>query len=338
MATIIVTGGYGFIGSNFIRYWLANHPDDRVVNYDLPTEAGNPENVADCAGNPSYAYVSGSISDFKAVASLLEEHRPDCIVNFAAESHNSRAVQDPGIFFRTNAVGTQTLLEGARQFRVARFHHISTCEVYGDLALDSPDRFSEDSPLLPNTPYNASKAAADLAVRAYSRTFGLPVTVSMCGNNYGPYQHPEKLIPHFTTRLIDGRKIPLYKSSMHMREWMHVDDHCRALDLILGKAQAGSRHNVGSGHEESVESIADSLLAIFGLDQSYKQYVPDRPGHDRRYLLDSSSFCREFGWETRIGFAEGLAAAVEWYREHEKWWRPLVERLAVDESGWGKSG
>ena len=337
MATIIVTGGYGFIGSNFIRYWLARHPDDRIVNYDLPTEAGNPENVADCAGNPLYAYVSGSISDFQAVAALLEEHRPDCIVNFAAESHNSRAVRDPDIFFRTNALGTQTLLEGARQFKVARFHHISTCEVYGDMALDSPDKFSEDSPLLPNTPYNASKAAADLAVRAYAKTFKLPVTVSMCGNNYGPYQHPEKLIPHFTTRLIDGRKIPMYKSSLHRREWMHVDDHCRALDLILNKAEAGSRYNIGSGHEESVEGIADSLLAIFDLDDSCKQYVPDRPGHDRRYLLDSSRFCNEFGWSTRIGFAQGLAATVKWYRDNEKWWRPLLEHLTVDESGWGEN-
>ncbi len=335
MATILITGGCGFIGSNFARYWLDEHPDDRLVNYDLLTYAGNPANLAAFQGDSRYSFVRGDIADADAVAAALEEHRPDFVVNFAAESHNSRALRDPGLFLRTNALGTQTLLESARSFGVRRFHHVSTCEVFGELALDSPAKFSEDSPLLPRTPYSSSKAAGDLSVRAYVESFGLPATVSMCANNYGPQQHPEKLIPHFATRLLLGKKLPLYRSSMHRREWLHVSDHCRALDVILAKGAPGARYNIGNEFEESIEGIADRMLAAFGLDSSWKEYVQDRPGHDQRYLLDSSRLSTELGWQPQVQFDEGFAATVDWYRSNEDWWRPLVGKLAVDETSWG---
>ena len=256
------------------------------------------------------------------------------MVNFAAESHNSRAVIDPDVFFRTNVLGTQRLLRAAHEAGVPRFHHISTCEVYGDLPLDSGERFSENSPYRPRTPYNASKASADLAVRAFHETFGLPVTISICSNNYGPYQFPEKVIPYFAVRLIDGKKMTLYRSSRNRREWLHVLDHCRAIDLILKQGQVGETYNIGSGLEVDVETIAGLLLAQFGLDETWKSYVPDRPGHDRRYLLDSTRIRRELGWQPQVDFEQGFAATIDWYRQNETWWRPLLKRLQVDEGTW----
>jgi dTDP-glucose 4,6-dehydratase len=339
MATIFVTGGAGFIGSNFIRYWLLNHTDDLVINYDLLTYAGNLENLA---GIPEeydqrYAFIKGDIGNFELAHHLFKQYQPDWVVNFAAESHNSRAVLHPEIFFQTNVLGTQRLLQAALDANVPRFHHISTCEVYGDLPLDSQERFSETSPYRPRTPYNASKAAADLAVRAYFETFHLPVTISNCSNNYGPYQFPEKLVPYFSIQLLKGQIMPLYKSSRNRREWLHVDDHCRAIDLILHNGVIGETYNVGSGLEVDVEGIADLLLEIFDLDQSFKTYVEDRPGHDRRYLLDSSKISRELGWSATIPFERGFKETVEWYRESPGWWEPLLRRLQVDETGWNKS-
>ena len=336
MPTLFVTGGAGFIGSNFIRYWLDKYPADSIINYDLLTYAGNLDNLKDVAAQYAerYTFVQGDIANIELTRHLFETRRPQAVVNFAAESHNSRAVIDPDVFFRTNVLGTQRLLRAAHEAGVPRFHHISTCEVYGDLPLDSGERFSENSPYRPRTPYNASKASADLAVRAFHETFGLPVTISICSNNYGPYQFPEKVIPYFAVRLIDGQKMTLYRSSRNRREWLHVLDHCRAIDRILKQGQIGETYNIGSGLEVDVETIADLLLAQFGLDETWKSYVPDRPGHDRRYLLDSTRIRQELGWQPQVDFEQGFAATVDWYRQNETWWRPLLKRLQVDEGTW----
>jgi dTDP-glucose 4,6-dehydratase len=336
MATIFVTGGAGFIGSNFIRYWLANYPDDFVINYDLLTYAGYLESLKDFVEKypDRYTFIRGDIGNYELTHYLFEHYQPDWIVNFAAESHNSRAVVHPEIFYQTNVLGTQQLLQASRDAGVARFHHISTCEVYGDLALDSEERFSETSPYRPRTPYNASKAAADMAVRAYFETFKLPVTISNCANNYGPYQFPEKLIPRFTMLLMEKQKMTLYKSSRNRREWLHVDDHCRAIDLILKNGKVGETYNIGSGVEADVETVADLLLDIFGLDQSYKTYVEDRPGHDRRYLLDTTKIRSELEWNPEISFEQGFKETVQWYRDNSWWWKPLLSRLQVNEEAW----
>ncbi len=336
MATIFIAGGAGFIGSNFVRYWLGEHPEDSVVNYDLLTYAGNERTLDDVvAAYPSrYRFVKGDIGDRDTAVEVLEQSQPSAIVNFAAESHNSRAVVDPGAFFRTNVLGTQQLLDAAREVGVPRFHHISTCEVFGDLALDDQRSFSEDSPYRPRTPYNASKAGADLAVRAYSETFGIPVTISICSNNYGPYQFPEKVIPVFTIQGLAGEKLPLYRSSLHRREWLHVDDHCTAIEAILAGGRPGETYNVGSGVELDIEQIADLVLDTLGLDASAKSYVQDRPGHDRRYLLDSAKIRRELGWEPRVSVEEGIRETVCWYRDNRSWWEPLLGKRGIDEAAW----
>jgi dTDP-glucose 4,6-dehydratase len=334
---LLVTGGAGFIGSNFICYWLERYPEDRMVNLDLLTYAGNPESLADVAARfgDRYAFARGDIGNVDLVEHLLATHRVDVVVNFAAESHNSRAVLDPSTAFRTNVLGTQALMEACHRQKTPRVHHVSTCEVFGDLALDSPDCFSEEHPYRPRTPYNAAKAGGDLAVRSYHETFGLPATLSTCCNNYGPYQFPEKLIPLFTTNAIDDQPLPLYQSSANRREWLFVTDHCRALDLILRHGRIGHLYNIGSGLEQSVEEITDRILTLLGKPASLKRYVPDRPGHDRRYLLSSDKIRRELGWKPEVPFEEGMRRTVEWYVAHEAWWRPLKARPAVQEGGWG---
>ena len=256
------------------------------------------------------------------------------MVNFAAESHNSLAVVDPGRFFQTNVLGTQSLLEAARRAGGTRLHHVSTCEVYGDLALDSDESFTEDSPFRPRTPYNASKAGGDHAVRAYFETWGLPTTITNCSNNYGPFQFPEKVIPLFVTNALDDKPLPMYASTQNRREWLHVRDHCRAIELALERGTEGETYNVGSGIEASIEEIADRVLELTGKPESLKTIVPDRPGHDRRYLLDSSRIERELGWQPEIGFEEGLLETVEWYSANRAWWEPLKERLQVEETAW----
>jgi dTDP-glucose 4,6-dehydratase len=326
---LLVTGAAGFIGSNFVRYWLDTHPDDHVVALDLLTYAGDRRNLD---GLP-VRLVEGNIGDPELVERVLEEEAIEVVANFAAESHNSLAVLDPALFFRTNVLGTQTLLEAARRHGLARFHHVSTCEVYGDLPLDSDEAFSEDSPYRPRTPYNASKAGADHAVRAYFETFGLPVTITNCSNNYGPRQFPEKVIPLFLTHALDDRELPLYASTQNRREWLHVVDHCRAIDRVLAAGRAGETYNVGSGVERSVEEIADRVLELTGKPDSLKTIVPDRPGHDRRYLLDSTKL-RELGWQPAIAFEDGLQATVEWYAANRAWWQPLKERAPVRETAW----
>jgi len=325
---LLVTGAAGFIGSAFVRHWLERRPDDHVVVLDLLTYAGDKRNL----DGLDVRLVHGDICDLDLAERLLAEEELDTVVNFAAESHNSLATLDPGRFFRTNALGTQALLEAARRHGVARFHHVSTCEVYGDLPLDSEEAFTEDSPYRPRTPYNASKAAADHAVRAYHETFGLPVTITNCSNNYGPRQFPEKLVPLFVTNALDDIPLPLYASTANRREWLHVDDHCRAIELVLIEGREGETYNVGSGLERSIEEIADLVLELTGKPESLKTIVPDRPGHDRRYLLDSSKLRRELGWEPAIPFDEGLRATVEWYRANRDWWEPLKARAPVAEA------
>ncbi|MYG00557.1 dTDP-glucose 4,6-dehydratase [Candidatus Poribacteria bacterium] len=336
---LLVTGGAGFIGTNFIRYWLKEYPDDVIVNLDRLTYAGNLTNLKDIvlAYSERYVFAHGDILDDAYVSELVETHQPDIIVNFAAESHNSRAILNPREFFATNVMGTQVLLDVARQYEVPRFHHISTCEVYGELPLDSADAFIETSPYRPQTPYNASKASADHLVNVYFHSFGLPITISNCSNNYGPYQHPEKLIPLFTTNAIRDLPLTLYRSSHNRREWLHVDDHCRAIASVIHNGKIGETYNVGSGVEKSIEEISDFILDVLGKPKSLKTYVPDRPGHDCRYLLDSEKIHRELGWKPTIPFEEGMHQTIQWYVENQDWWEKIqqdVETASVEEDKW----
>ena len=329
---ILVTGGAGFIGSNFVHYWLERHSDDHVVVLDLLTYAGDRRSLADVGERIVFA--EGDICDLESCERLIARESVDVVVNFAAESHNSLAVVDPTRFFRTNVLGTQALLEASRRAGVARFHHVSTCEVYGDLPLDTDDVFTEESPYRPRTPYNASKAGADHAVRAYHETYALPVTITNCANNYGPYQFPEKVIPLFVTNALDDLELPLYASTRNRREWLHVRDHCRAIELVLEQGREGETYNVGSGVEKSIEEIADAVLSLTGKPETLKTIVPDRPGHDRRYLLDSSKLRRELGWQPTIDFEEGLRETVEWYASSRVWWEALKDRAPVQETAW----
>jgi dTDP-glucose 4,6-dehydratase len=329
---LLVTGGAGFIGSNFVHYWLDRYRDDHVVVYDLLTYAGNRDSLGDVEDR--IVFVQGDICDPELAETTLRDESVEVVVNFAAESHNSLAVVDPTRFFRTNVLGTQTLLDASRAAHVERFHHVSTCEVYGDLPLDTDEVFTEESPYRPRTPYNASKAGADHAVRAYFETFGLPVTITNCSNNYGPYQFPEKVIPLFTTNALDDVPLPMYASTQNKREWLHVLDHCEAIDLVLRSGRAGETYNVGSGIEATIEEIANLVLRHTGKPESLKTIVPDRPGHDRRYLLDASKIREELGWEPSHGWDEGLAETVEWYGANRAWWEPLKARAPVEESAW----
>ena len=327
-----MTGAAGFIGSNFVHHWVREHPGDGVVALDLLTYAGNRPNLEDVEDRISF--VEGDIGDLDLVGTVLEREQVDVVVNFAAESHNSLAVLDPARFLRTNVLGTQALLEAARDHGITRFHHVSTCEVYGDLALDDPGSFTEQSPYRPRTPYNASKAAADHVVRAYHETFGLPITISNCSNNFGPYQFPEKVLPYFTTLAIDDRPLPLYESTDHKREWLHVLDHCRAVEAVILRGRVGETYNVGSGTEATIVEIADLVLDTLGKPASLKTIVPDRPGHDRRYLLDSGKLRGELGWAPQVEFDAGMRATVEWYSTHRAWWEPLLDRAPVVETAW----
>jgi dTDP-glucose 4,6-dehydratase len=329
---LLVTGGAGFIGSNFVHYWLERHPQDEIVVYDLLTYAGNRESLAPVEDR--IAFVHGDICERDLAESTLRAHATEVVVNFAAESHNSLAVVDPTRFFRTNVLGTQTLLDASRAAGVERFHHVSTCEVYGDLALDTDEVFTEESPYRPRTPYNASKAGADHAVRAYFETFGLPVTITNCSNNYGPFQFPEKVIPLFATNALDDEPLPMYASTQNKREWLHVLDHCEAIDLVLQEGRAGETYNVGSGIEATIEEIADRVLELTEKPQTLKKIVPDRPGHDRRYLLDASKISTELGWAPAHRFEDGLAETVGWYAENRDWWEPLKARAPVEETAW----
>ncbi len=332
MRNLLVTGAAGFIGADFVHYWTKTHPDDQIVAYDLLTYAGSEASLESVVDR--ITFIRGDICDQTKVEEVLAQHGIDAVVNFAAESHNSLAVLDPGRFFETNVVGTQRMLEACRRRGVQRFHHVSTCEVYGDMVLDDEGAFTEDSPYRPRTPYNASKAAADHAVRAYRETFGLPVAITNCSNNYGPYQFPEKVIPVFVTNAMQDQPLPVYATSQNRREWLHVDDHCRAIDAVLTRGRVGETYNIGSGHEASVQQLADVILHILHKPASLVTTVPDRPGHDRRYLLDSGKVRDELGWTPHVEFETGIEDTIRWYADNVAWWAPLLERRPVDERAW----
>lgn len=315
---ILVTGGSGFIGSNFIHHIIEKYPDYEVVNLDALTYAGNPENHAGLEKEPRYHFVKGDILDEKLVDSLVPT--VDVIVHFAAESHVDRSILGPSVFVQTNVLGTQILLESARKHAVKRFHHISTDEVFGHLEEGQPP-FSEETPYAPRSPYSASKAASDHLVRAYHTTYGLPVTISNCSNNYGPYHFPEKFIPLAITNILQGKEVPLYGDGEQIRDWLHVKDHCEAIDLILHEGAVGETYCIGGGNQWTNKEIALRIARHLGAGDEVLSYVQDRPGHDRRYQIDFSKIQRELGWEPKIDLEEGLRETVLWYQEHEGWWK-----------------
>lgn len=320
---ILVTGGAGFIGSNFIRYWLKNHPEDFVVNFDKLTYAGHIESTKDFENNKNYKFVKGDICDPEAVAKVMNE--VDIVVNFAAETHVDRSIDSPSVFVRTNVLGTHVLLESSLNNKIKRFHHISTDEVFGSLDLNG-GKFDESTCYNPHSPYSASKAGSDHLVRAYHDTYGLPITITNCANNFGPYHDPEKLFPRFITNLIDGEPVKIYGDGLYVRDWLYVEDHCRAIDLVLEKGKVGDTYLVGSMIQEINNlEVAKKLLDIFNLDDSYIKFVKDRAGHDRRYAIDSTKI-RNLGWEPKYDFDTWLKETVEWYKNNEWWWRPLKEK------------
>ena len=323
--TILVTGGAGFIGSNFVYYELQKHPEDRVVCLDALTYAGNLESLEDAMKNPQFRFVRGDITDRAAVEKLFEEEHPDIVVNFAAESHVDRSVEDPGLFLRTNVLGTQTMMDASRKFGVKRYHQVSTDEVYGDLPLDRPDLFfTEETHIHTSSPYSASKAGADLLVLAYARTFGLPVSITRCSNNYGPYHFPEKLIPLMITRALADESLPVYGNGLNVRDWLYVEDHCAAIDLVMRKGREGEVYNVGGHNERTNLDVVKTVLRELGKPESLITYVKDRPGHDRRYAIDPTKIHNELGWLPETSFDDGIRKTVRWYLEHQDWWKHIL--------------
>jgi dTDP-glucose 4,6-dehydratase len=317
---LLVTGGAGFIGSNFIRYWLKKHPNDKIINLDKLTYAGHLTSTKDFSSNKNYKFIKGDIVDSKVVDIAMRG--VDIVVNFAAESHVDRSISGPQIFIKTNVLGTQVLLDSALKNKIKRFHHVSTDEVFGALPLGR-GKFKENTPYDPHSPYSASKAASDHLVRAYHDTYGLAITITNCANNFGPYHDPEKLFPRFITNLIDGQKLPIYGDGKYVRDWLYVDDHIRAIELVLKKGVVGETYLVGSMvREVNNLKFAKKLLKIFNLDQSYLSYVPDRRGHDRRYAIDSTKI-RKLGWKPKYDFDTWLIKTVDWYKDNQWWWRPL---------------
>ncbi len=319
---LLVTGGAGFIGSNFIHYWLENYPEDQIVNLDLLTYAGNLNNLTDVVGDSRYRFVQGDIADEKLIAELYQQ--VDTVVNFAAESHVDRSITGSKDFIHSNVEGVRVLLDGLKVKPEIRFHHVSTDEVFGSLNAGDPE-FNEQTPYAPNSPYSASKASSDHLVRAYQHTFNLKTTISNCSNNYGPYQYPEKLIPLFITNLIDNLQVPVYGTGANIRDWLHVADHCRAIELILQKGKIGETYCVGGGNEITNLQITNMILEASGKGQEMIKNVADRLGHDLRYAIDYGKIKNELGWEPTINFVEGLAQTIAWYTANENWWRPLKQ-------------
>lgn len=322
---VLVTGGAGFIGSNFIFHMIDSHPTYRVVCLDVLTYAGNLSTLESVIGNHNFRFVKGDITDRDLVENLFEEEKFDFVVNFAAESHVDRSIEDPGIFLKTNILGTQILMDASRKYNVKRFHQVSTDEVYGDLPLDRPDLFfTEETPIHTSSPYSASKASADLLVQAYNRTFGLPVTISRCSNNYGPYHFPEKLIPLMISRAVNNESLPVYGKGENVRDWLYVGDHCTAIDLILHNGNDGEVYNIGGHNEKTNLEVVKTILRELDKPESLITYVKDRAGHDMRYAIDPSKTKRELGWEPTTLFSEGIKKTVRWYLENRNWWENII--------------
>lgn len=338
MSKLLVTGGAGFIGSNFILYWLKTHPEDLVVNFDKLTYAGNLENLVSIEKNPNYSFVHGDITSPAEVEGAMDG--VDIIVHFAAESHVDRSIKEPAAFVKTNVVGTQVLLDAALAHSVKRFHHISTDEVFGALPLDSVEKFAEDTKYDPRSPYSASKAGSDHLVRAYAETYGLPISITNCANNYGPYHFPEKLIPLAITNILEGKKVPVYGDGLYVRDWLYVEDHCRAIDAVLTNGKVGETYCVG-GMTQDVNNleVVKKILGIMGKGEDMIEFVKDRPGHDRRYAIDWSKIHNELGWAPQYDFDTYLTKTIQWYKDNESWWKDIKsgEYQKYYEEHYGKS-
>ncbi|MEF2833059.1 MAG: dTDP-glucose 4,6-dehydratase [Clostridia bacterium] len=322
---ILVTGAAGFIGSNFVFHMRTAHPEYDIIALDSLTYAGNLETLAPVMEEDHFTFVRCDITDREGVRKVFEEHHPDVVVNFAAESHVDRSIEDPGVFLRTNILGTQVLMDACREFGIRRFHQVGTDEVYGDLPLDRPDLFfTEDLPLQASSPYSASKASADLLAMAYHRTYGLPVTISRCSNNYGPYQFPEKLIPLMIANALADKPLPVYGTGENVRDWLYVEDHCRAIDMILENGKVGEVYNIGGHNERSNLDVVKTILKQLGKPESLITFVGDRKGHDLRYAIDPSKIHGELGWLPETKFDDGIRQTIDWYLNNESWWKNII--------------
>ena len=322
---ILVTGGAGFIGSNFIFYMRRKHPDDTLVCLDKLTYAGNLETLASVMDQPDFRFIRADIADREAVYRIFEAEKPDVVVNFAAESHVDRSIENPAVFLETNVMGTQVLLDACRKYGIQRYHQVSTDEVYGDLPLDRPDLFfTEQTPLHTSSPYSASKASADLLCNAYQRTYGLPITISRCSNNYGPYQFPEKLIPLMIANALADKPLPVYGEGLNVRDWLYVEDHCAAIDLILEQGKVGQVYNIGGHNEMKNIDIVKRILGLLGKPESLITYVTDRKGHDMRYAIDPAYIHQKLGWLPETRFEDGIQKTVRWYLDNRSWWENIV--------------
>lgn len=325
---ILVTGGAGFIGSNFIYYLLDKYPSYRICCLDKLTYAGNLSTLNSAMKNTNFKFCLGDIADRKEVFDLFAREKFDVVVNFAAESHVDRSIENPQIFLTTNVIGTQTLLDASLKFGVKRFHQVSTDEVYGDLPIDRPELlFTEETPICTSSPYSASKASADLLTLAYFRTYGLPVTISRCSNNYGPYHFPEKLIPLMIVKTMRGQKLPVYGNGLNVRDWLYVEDHCSAIDLIIHNGKAGEIYNVGGNNEKANIEIVKIILNSFGKSEDLIEYVQDRKGHDLRYAIDATKIKKELNWTPKMKFGEGICKTIDWYLQNQNWWEPLLKKI-----------
>lgn len=323
--TIIVTGGAGFIGSNFVFYQLENHPEDRIVCLDKLTYAGNLSTLEPVMNHENFRFVKADIADRETVYKLFEEENPDIVVNFAAESHVDRSIENPQIFLETNILGTQVLMDACRKYGIKRYHQVSTDEVYGDLPLDRTDLFfTENTPIHTSSPYSASKASADLLVLAYYRTFKLPVTITRCSNNYGPYHFPEKLIPLVISRALADEPIPVYGKGENVRDWLYVEDHCSAIDIVIRNGREGEIYNIGGHNEKTNLEVVKAILSYLGKPESLINYVTDRPGHDMRYAIDPAKIHGELGWLPATKFEDGIKKTIDWYLDHKDWWQNII--------------
>lgn len=320
---ILVTGGAGFIGGNFVHFMLKEHPQDDILCVDALTYAGNMETLAPVMDNPHFKFIKADIADREAIYNIFEQEKPEVVVNFAAESHVDRSIENPSIFLQTNVMGTQVLLDACRKYGIQRYHQVSTDEVYGDLPLDRPDLFfTEETPIHTSSPYSASKASADLLVQAYHRTFGVPVTISRCSNNYGPYHFPEKLIPLMIANVLNDKPLPVYGDGKNVRDWLHVEDHCRAIDLIIRNGRVGEVYNVGGHNEKTNLEVVQLIIAALGKGEI--KFVRDRAGHDRRYAIDSTKIHNELGWLPQTKFEDGIQKTIQWYLDNKSWWKNII--------------